>query len=105
MIAGLCPSLDHLYLLSGVGGGLGEDLEEEGFGHVMGARTREEAAAWAQDLDGPKINLLIASACGRNAVAVLGESGGVEDDEVEAPSRFIVFLEHIEGIAFAEGNI
>ncbi len=55
-----------------------------------------------EKLQGSQIDLLVAAVGGGNAVAVLRKGRRIENDHLEAPARFVVFLQQIEGVAFAE---
>jgi len=86
-------------------GGLGDDLEEQRFGDVVGAGARDKVSARAKDFEGAEIDFLVAALGCRDAFAVFGEGRGIENDHVEAPVFFIVLLEHVERIGLAERHV
>lgn len=105
MVLGLCSSLDDSNRFVGVVGSLGDDLEEKGFGNVVGAGAGEEEAARLENLEGAKIDLLVAAVSSRDAVAILGKGRGVENYGVEATPRIVVFLEEVKCVSLPEVNV
>ncbi len=105
MVLSLRSSLDYDYASLSVVGRLREDLEEQRLGDVVGAGASDEVAAGLEKLQGAQVDFFVAALGGGDTVAILGEGGWVEDDHAEAAARFVVFLEQVERVAFAEVNI
>src|SRR5579864_6575914 len=82
-----------------------EDLQKQRLWDVVGAGARDKEAARLQQLQGTKVNLLIAALGGRDAVAILCESRWVENHHLELASHLVVLLQDVEGIAFAKSDV
>src|SRR5579863_1692959 len=72
---------------------------------MVGARAGDQQAARLEQLQRPEIDLLISAMSRRDAVAVLGKSGGIENDHLEAAANLVVLLEDVEGVALAEADV
>ena len=105
VVLSLRPALHNYDILASVIGSFRQQLQEQWLGDVIGAGAGDQVAARPQELEGAEVDLLVAAAGGRNGVAVLGEGRRVEDNHLETPPGLVVFLEQVEGIAFAKSGI
>ncbi len=72
---------------------------------MVGAGARDEEAARLQQLQGAKIDLLVAAMSRGDAIAILGEGRWVQDDHLEFAAHIVVLLQDVEGIAFAKSDV
>src|SRR5580700_4296872 len=92
MILRLRATIGDNHASAGVDSCVCKDLEKECLGDVIGTGTRDEEAARLQQLQGAKVNLLIASLGCRDTIAMLGESRWVEDHHLEFAAYIVVLL-------------
>ncbi len=86
MILRLHAAFENAKGFAGVERGFGEDFEEHGFAHVVGAGVGDEDAAGAEEFEGSEVDVFIAADGSVELLAVFGEGGRVEDYEVEHAS-------------------
>src|ERR1700685_1535447 len=93
VILRLCPALDYDDVLTGVRRSLGQQLKEQWLSDMIGARAGDQVASRFEKLESSQVDFLVAPAGRRNAIAVLGERGRVENDHLEPAAGFVVFLQ------------
>ncbi len=105
VVLSLCPPFTDDDISLRVGRRLRQNLKEEGLSDMVGTGAGNEVAARFEQLHRPQVNLLVAALRGRNTVPVLGEGGWIENDRLEASAHFVVLLQQVEGIPFAEVDV
>ena len=105
MILRLGAALRHRDHFAGIIGSLGKNLEEGSLGDVVRAGASDQIPARFDDLHRPEIDFLISALRGRDAIAVLSESGRIEHNHIEAPAHLVIFLKQIEGICLAKSDV
>jgi len=93
MVLGLSTSLDYDYTSTRIIRRLGDYLEKQRLGNVIGARTGKEEPAGFEDFEGSEIDLFVAALSGFRAVSILRERRRIEDDHLELPVRLVVLLQ------------
>src|ERR1700746_3632930 len=72
---------------------------------MVRAGARDEESTGLQELQGAKVNLLVAAPGGGDAIAILGEGRWVEDDHLEFAAHVVILLQNVKRIAFAKGDV
>src|ERR1700685_936808 len=105
MVLSLGSALDHRQRLASVVCGFGKDLKEQSLAYMVGAGAGDEIPAWLQQLHSAEIDFLVSTLGCRNAVAILGEGGRIKNDHIETSTDFVIFLEQVERVGLAKGDI
>src|SRR5579862_1909130 len=72
---------------------------------MVGAGAGDEEPAGLQELQGAKIDLLVAALSRGDAITILGEGRWVEDHHLEFAAHMVIFLQYVKGIAFAKSDV
>jgi hypothetical protein len=102
VIPRLGSTVNHDGLPARVIGCFSQNFKEEVFGDVVRAGAGDQVPTWTEKLQTAEIDFLIAAASSRDAGAVFGEGGWIEQDHVETSSLFVVAFEEVKGVGFAE---
>jgi hypothetical protein len=105
MILGLGAAFCYCDDFASIIRSLGEKLEKCSLGDVVRAGASDQIPARFDDLHRPEIDFLISALRGRDAIAVLSESGRIEHNHIEAPAHLVIFLKQIEGICLAKSDV
>jgi hypothetical protein len=105
VVGGLGAALEDAEGFAGVEGGFGDDGEQHGFAHVVGAGAGDEDAAGGEQFEGAEVDFLVAAGGGVEAGAGFGEGGRVEDDGRERLVAVLFGGEEVEDVGFAEVDV
>ena len=98
VIASLRPLLDERHVGAGVRGRLGDDVEEHGFGDVVGAAAGHQEAARFEQLERAQVDLLVAGQRLADRRLVLGERRRIEHDRLEARGDAFELAQLVEDV-------